>query len=264
MPYMQTKLFLLFAFVISGSFATAQDTSHFKREIFIDGNDTLLYRILWPENYERENKFPMVVFLHGAGERGNDNSKQLTHGSKLFAGKEIREQFPAIVIFPQCPVNDSWANYKLGRDSSGNRIFQVQPEKPATRSLQLVEKLIAHYKREAKVDKKRIYIGGLSMGAMGTFEITRRNPKLFAAAFPICGATDVAIADDVKKISWWIFHGGKDDVVPPGSSIAIAAALKKEKADVKFTLYPEANHNSWDPAFAEKDLLPWLFSKRKN
>lgn len=260
---MITKLFLFITAIISGGVTSAQDLSYYHDKYFVEGNDTLKYRIMWPENYSRGNKFPLIVFLHGAGERGSDNSKQLVHGASLFAREEIRKQYPAIVIFPQCPVNDSWANYKIGRDSSGNRTFNIQPGKEATRSLQLVEKLIRHFKQEAKVNNKRIYIGGLSMGGMGTFEITRRNPKWFAAAFPICGATDASIADDVKKISWWIFHGAKDDVVPPHSSIAIAGELKKEKADVKFTLYPDANHNSWDPAFAEKDLLPWLFSKKK-
>ena len=241
----------------------AQESTLFEKKFFAEGKDTLLYRVMWPKNYTAGKKFPVIIFLHGAGEKGNDNVKQLTHGARFFERDDVREQFPAIVIFPQCPADDSWANYKIGRDSTGKRTFAVQPDQPATTSLQLVEKLIRHYKKEYKADRKRIYIGGLSMGGMGTFEITRRNPKLFAAAFPICGATDASIADDVKKISWWIFHGAKDDVVPPASSIAIAAALKKEKADVRFTLYPEANHNSWDPAFAEKDLLPWLFSKKK-
>ena len=253
------SLFLIFG-ILSGY---AQDLSLFQKKVFVQNGDSLLYRQLLPENYDPGKKYPLIVFLHGAGERGNDNEKQLVHGAKLFLRDDIRKKFQAIVIFPQCPANSWWANYKFSKDSAGKNVFIVQPDQPTTRPLELVEQLIEKFTSSGEVVKKRIYVGGLSMGGMGTFEITRRNPKLFAAAFPICGATDEAFAPEVKKISWWIFHGAKDDVVPPASSIAMAAALKKEKADVKFTLYPDANHNSWDPAFAEKDLLPWLFSKKK-
>ena len=104
---------------------------------------------------------------------------------------------------------------------------------------------------------------GLSMGGMGTFELVRRKPATFAAAVPICGGAHEATAKGLRKTAWWIFHGAKDDVVPPHYSKIMADALKKQKANVKFTLYPDANHNSWDPAFAEKDLLPWLFSHKR-
>ncbi len=253
------SLFLVLGVLIG----QAQDLSLFQKKVFVHNGDSLLYRQLLPENYDPGKKYPLIVFLHGAGERGNDNEKQLVHGAKLFLRDDIRKKFPAIIIFPQCPANGWWANYKFSRDSAGKTVFIVQPDQPATKPLQLVELLVAKFLASGEVVKKRVYVGGLSMGGMGTFEITRRNPKLFAAAFPICGATDAAVAPELKKISWWIFHGAKDDVVPPASSIAMADALKKLKADVKFTLYPDANHNSWDPAFAEKDLLPWLFSKKK-
>ena len=101
------------------------------------------------------------------------------------------------------------------------------------------------------------------MGGMGTFEIVRRNPKLFAAAFPICGGGEPTTASVMKKTKWWVFHGGKDDVVPPELSEKMVDALKAAKAAVKFTLYPDANHNSWDPAFAEPELLSWLFKQKK-
>jgi predicted peptidase len=113
------------------------------------------------------------------------------------------------------------------------------------------------------VNKKQMYVMGLSMGGMGTIEIVRRNPKMFAAAIPICGGANAYTAKKINKTNWWIFHGAKDDVVNPAFSIQMATALKKEKANVKFTLYPNANHNSWDSAFAEPDLIPWLFSNKK-
>ncbi|KAA3629876.1 MAG: phospholipase, partial [Bacteroidetes bacterium] len=109
----------------------------------------------------------------------------------------------------------------------------------------------------------RVYIGGLSMGGMGTFEMVRRHPGVFAAAFPICGGAHPATAEAIKDVSWWIFHGAKDQVVLPKYSEEMYKSLKAAGADVKFTLYPDANHNSWDPAFAEKDLMEWLFSKSR-
>jgi predicted peptidase len=117
--------------------------------------------------------------------------------------------------------------------------------------------------RKYPVDDERVYVGGLSMGGMGTFELVRRMPKTFAAAFPICGGANPATAKKMDDVDWWIFHGAKDDVVPPRHSEVMVKALKKEGANVKFTLYPNANHNSWDPAFTEPELLSWLFSKKK-
>jgi predicted peptidase len=256
------RILLLSACCLLVGSLPAQDFSSYQKKIFISSGDTLRYRMLLPENYRPSKKYPLILFLHGSGERGNDNEKQLVHGAGLFLQQDIRVHYPAIVVFPQCPESDRWSNYQI-RDSGGKRIFALQAALPATKSMQLLELLIVSLRKEFRVDKKRIYVGGLSMGGMGTFELTRRNPKLFAAAFPICGATDPATAATVKKISWWIFHGAKDDVVPPYSSIQMAEALKKQGARVRFTLYPEANHNSWDPAFAERDLLPWLFEQHK-
>ena len=129
--------------------------------------------------------------------------------------------------------------------------------------MKMVQELLMKSLKEFSVQKKQIYVAGLSMGGMGTFEIVRRNPKLFAAAIPICGGANIATASQLTKTKWWVFHGAKDDVVPPHLSEDMVNALKKEKASVKFTVYPEANHNSWDSAFAEPDFLAWLFAQKK-
>lgn len=108
-----------------------------------------------------------------------------------------------------------------------------------------------------------MYVGGLSMGGMGTFELVRRNPSLFAAAFPICGGAHPATAPLLLKTNWWIFHGLKDDVVDPEFSKKMADAIERRGGQMRLSLFPNANHNSWDSAFAEKGLLPWLFSNHK-
>lgn len=217
-----------------------------------------------PENYDYKKKYPLVYFLHGRGESGNDNEKQLVHGGKLFASDSNRKNFPAIVVFPQCPENSYWSSVNIMTDAKGKRNFNFSKDEPPTKamelSLRLLDKIMAQY----PVNKKKIYVAGLSMGGMGTFEIVRRKPKLFAAAIAICGGANPATASRIKKPSWWIFHGEKDDVVNPQLSKEMYASLKATGADVKITLYPDANHNSWDNAFAEPGLLNWLFSQKND
>ena len=240
----------------------SQDLSLFQKKWMVQGGDTLPYRLLLPENYDHTKKYPVIFFLHGAGERGNDNEKQLVHGAKVFLRDSIREKFPAIVIFPQCNTNSYWSNVLRVYDDK-TRIFHfVKDEKP-TRYMQLLNQLVKYVMGTYPVNEKQVYAGGLSMGGMGTFELVYRNPGLFAAAFPICGGANTGTAKYMKNVSWWIFHGAKDDVVPPSHSEKMVESLKKAKAKVKFTLYPEANHNSWDPAFAEPKLFDWLFMQVK-
>ncbi len=241
---------------------TAQDLALFEKHWHVSGTDTLPYRLLLPENYDVSKKYPLVFFLHGAGERGKDNEKQLVHGAKLFLKEEVRKNFPAIVVFPQCPSNSFWSNVDI-RTDNGKRIFAFQESGEPTLAMKLADELLKEVIKKYPVDKKRVYGGGLSMGGMGTFEIVRRNPTLFAAAIPICGGANPATAPKLKKVKWWVFHGAKDDVVLPENSAVIVKALEQTKATVKYTLYPNANHNSWDPAFAESGLLPWLFSQHK-
>jgi predicted peptidase len=124
--------------------------------------------------------------------------------------------------------------------------------------------LIAQMLDKPYVDKHRVYVGGLSMGGMGTFELLRRKPDIFAAAFPICGGDNSLNAKIyAKKVPIWIFHGAKDDVVLADHSITMVNAIKSAGGNPRFTLYPNDNHNCWDDAFAEPYLMPWLFSNTK-
>jgi len=260
---MKIKLSLVIVLLFIGLFAKAQDKSLYKKEIYVSGNDTLPYRILLPLNYDASKKYPLILFLHGAGERGNDNEKQLVHGSSLFLRDSIREKYPAIVLFPQCPENSFWSNVHRFDDKHGEERHVFQTGGEPTVAMVLVQQLLKKIIQEYPVEKKQVYVGGLSMGGMGTFEIVWRNPKLFAAAFPVCGGASVTYAKRLKDVHWWVFHGAKDDIVVPQFSQRMVTALEDIHADVKFTLYPEANHNSWDSAFAEPELLPWLFSIKK-
>jgi predicted peptidase len=215
---------------------------------------------LLPENYERTKKYPLVLFLHGAGERGSDNEKQLIHGAKQFLKPSTRKKFPAIVVFPQCPEQAYWSSVTIGRNTTPLQLtfdYHSPVPEPLRQSIELVQDLMQH---EA-VDARRVYITGLSMGGMGTFEAVYRHPDLFAAALPICGGGDTLMYQHVNT-SFWIFHGAADQVVDVNFSRAMVAKLKSLKVKTKYTEYPGVNHNSWDTAFAEPKFLKWMFSHK--
>ncbi|MDX1542878.1 MAG: prolyl oligopeptidase family serine peptidase [Christiangramia sp.] len=241
----------------------AQSRDEFKKESFISGGDTLNYRILYPKDFLEDEEYPVMLFLHGAGERGDDNESQLVHGSDLFLNEDNRENFPAIVIFPQAPKEDYWAKVEVKRDTTPFQ-FDFKNRQEPTKSLDLVMKLMDSVIAKDFVRKEQIYVGGLSMGGMGTYEIIFKKPEIFAAAFAICGGANEDIAEAYPKgFNIWIFHGEKDDIVPPRFSKAMARSINHYGGNAKLSLYPDDNHNSWDSAFSEPYLLPWLFSHKK-
>ncbi|MFB9294833.1 carboxylesterase family protein [Persicitalea jodogahamensis] len=254
--------FAVLLLLLSGyKFSYAQDLSQYEKREFktADGN-TLPYRLLFPENYDKSKKYPLILFLHGAGERGTDNEKQLVHGGKMFLEAQNREKFPAIVIAPQCPPESYWASVKVDRDKRP-MTFEFDYQRPSNWPLVAAYDLVKQVVGEESVDKHRLYIMGLSMGGMGTFEQVYQHPKTFAAAAPICGGADVQAYDKrVRKTPFWVFHGDADSVVPVENSRRMVDKLKALKVPVQYTEYPGVNHNSWDNAFAEPQLLPWLFS----
>jgi predicted peptidase len=243
--------------------AAAQENAVYLKKWLVQNGDTLPYRVLMPLNYDSTKEYPVIFFLHGAGERGRDNERQLIHGSKFFAKEENRTQFPAIVIMPQCATTDYWANVLRVHDDAGKRAFFFLEDGEPGRYMELLQELVQHVLQVYPVKRQQVYAGGLSMGGMGTFELVRRMPNTFAAAFPICGGANPATARKMKKVNWWIFHGAKDNVVPPKHSEDMVKALQAARANVQWTLFPEANHNAWDPTFAEPGLLPWLFSNKR-
>ena len=242
---------------------TSVFSQEFKEELLVHQNDTLPYRILIPDNYNSQSPFPLLLFLHGAGERGSDNKSQLVHGSFLFKSEDFRNNYPAIVVFPQCPEKSSWANVKRNYDMLNGKKFDFFKEISENKQLIMVEKLLDFIQKKYSIDPTRRYVGGLSMGGMGTFELVARNPDYFAAAFPICGGGNPDWSDLLKTTPFWIFHGEDDGVVSVDFSRKMYEALGKEKASVRLTIYPEVNHNSWDNAFAEPDLMHWLFSNKR-
>lgn len=255
------KLYLIPVLVFLYQFSMAQD---YQKKVFrAENGSELNYRILYPKDYDPAKKYPVILFLHGSGERGNDNEKQLIHGGDLFLNPSNREKFSALVLFPQCPEGKSWASLDIRKEDGKKTYHRTTGKKPGEMT-ELLNGLLKDLKKNTKVNSKRIYIMGLSMGGFGTLEMLYLYPNTFAAAVPICGGHVVELADRyAKKVPIWLFHGAKDSVVPTDFSRDLYAKLKKSGADVKYTEFPEANHNSWDSTFATAELLPWMFSHHK-
>ncbi len=222
----------------------------FQARVFDDGQGhTLPYRLLTPT--ETEGPSPVLLFLHGAGERGEDNRRQLIHGKDLLL-KAARD-FGCIVIAPQCPAGSKWSVVDWSQDKI---TFSDEPSEPMKSALLLIDQLAQQY----DVDKNRLYIMGLSMGGYGTWDAICREPDRFAAAAPICGGADTELAQQITHVPVWAFHGDADTVVSVELTRAMIQAIKDAGGEPKYTEYPDTGHNSWTPAFAEPELLPWLTS----
>jgi len=246
-------LFLILAFFGNVSLIISQE-SLFSYEEYKDSDGAvLLYRKL-VSDYDSQSKYPLVIFLHGSGERGNDNQSQLKWGVLNFASETIMKSYKPIVIAPQCPENMSWGNY------SGENLTLVNtPTKPTEMLINLIEELI----QTQPIDPDRVYITGLSMGGFGTFDIMARRPDLFAAAVPVCGGGDVTSVDAFSDIPLWVFHGAIDTTVPLSFSENMVQALQEKGASPGFTVYPDTGHFSWIAAYDDSYMMHWLFSKRK-
>ncbi len=255
----KNSFFILTLAIVSGLSGFAQEDVYTAHH-FQESGDTLQYRMLKPEKASGE-KLPLLIFLHGAGERGDDNKSQLTHGSKLFA--DSIQKYPAMVVFPQCGPDDSWPVVEVEQTPKG-RNFSFPEREEMNTGLRLVKQLIDSLIALPEIDKSRVYIAGLSRGAMGTYELVAKKPNTFAAAVAICGGgNESAAAKYAQSTPFWIFHGDHDDVVSVEHSQKMYDAITKAGGKPKLTIYPGVNHNSWDPAFAEPDLLEWIFSQNK-
>jgi len=249
---------------LQGGKASAQDLTLFGNDVFKQDGDSLPYRIMLPHNHQHSDKLPVIIFLHGSGERGADNQKQLLHGGSLFASDINIINNRAVVIFPQCPLDDYWARVERITDSTGTISFNFQPELEPTNAMRLLMGLIDEIWNQSWADTNRFYVGGLSMGAMGTYELLYRRPGRFAAAIAICGGTNLSVVQSfANDVPLWIFHGTDDPIVAVSFSEQIAETIKNLGGNPRLSLYEGVGHGSWENAFAEPELLNWLFSHKK-
>ena len=228
----------------------------FEYKRYVSKNDTLPYRQLSPD-YNTSRRYPLVIFLHGSGERGTDNEAQLKWGAMHFADAKTMMVYPAYVIAPQCPPDDQWATFR--RDKPGVLPMQGEPTTP----MRLLMELIHELKTTLPIDTNRIYITGLSMGAFGTFDALARYPDLFAAAVPVCGGGDTSKAPLFAHVPLWIFHGAEDPAVDASLSVMMAEALAKAGAHPGLTIYPEVGHFSWLGAYADPHVMEWMFRQHR-
>ena len=199
---------------------------------------TLDYLLFLPQDYgkEADKKWPLILFLHGAGERGSDVNKVKVHGPPKV--EEQTKDFPFVVVSPQCPEGRWW-----------------EPEEVAA--------LLDEVQSKHKVDPDRVYLTGLSMGGFGTWETATQYPDRFAAIAPICGGGRPYSARRIRNLPAWVFHGEKDEVVPIKRSEEMVEALKQAGGDVKFTRYPEAGHDSWTATYDNPELYDWFMKHKR-
>lgn len=254
---------LLFLISVNVHLTMAQNEDFSKHTFVNNQNDSLNYRLLVPENIKKGEKYPLVLFLHGAGERGKDNESQLRNGGTLFSNPSNREKYPSFVLFPQCPEEFYWFMDKRPEQGfkDGNP-FAKNVE--ASSQTKLLMELLEDFIKKNPVDEKRIYVIGLSMGGMATFDIVCRLPYKFAAAVPICGGANLQRLKELKtKTKFRIYHGDIDNVVPVGLSREAYKALKTSGKEVEYIEFYGVNHNSWHPAFNTSDFLSWLYKIKR-
>ncbi len=252
-------LFLLlaatfFAAVFPG--ASQTKTGVLFREVSVGGR-TFRYEVFVPPAWRAEKKWPVILFLHGAGHRGEYKAGPPESVlAKLFVGYQKQKDF--IVVFPRCPENAWWTT----------------PEMEAL-ALAALERTADEFHG----DPQRVYLTGLSMGGYGVWYLASRHPGMFAAIAPVCGGVRTPgtlpippvsneadpyadVARKIGKTPAWVFHGSADDTIPVAESRAMVAALKSAGGRVRYTEYPGVGHNSWDRAYAEPNFFPWLLARR--
>jgi predicted peptidase len=230
------KYSLLFLLIVT-TFVSAQimKPEKFSGEISLDvGYDYLAYL---PDGYDDTSKnFPLLIFLHGSGERGNDLEKVKIHGVPKHIEKG--EKFPFIVIAPQCKPKQWWKGHELVA-------------------------LLDHIESKYRVDKSRIYVTGLSMGGFGTWSMALEAPNRIAAIIPVCGGGLPHRICEVGGVPVWAFHGDQDFVVPLSESVRMIEASKKCGIEAVLTIYEGVNHNSWDATYANPEIYEWLLKHKR-
>ena len=202
---------------------------------------SLKYLLYLPKGYgeKKDQKWPLILFLHGAGERGDDLNLVKKHGPPKLVDQG--REFPFLVVSPQCPTSSWW------------------PEQ-----IDALIALLDEVQSKYAIDADRVYVTGLSMGGFGTWSLATRYPERFAAIAPICGGGDRYLAGRLKNVPVWAFHGAKDPTVPVQASKDMVEALRKAGGDVQLTIYPEAQHDSWTETYNNPKLYEWFLSHRRN
>ncbi len=240
------------------SYSSYAQLPEVKKSVFISvSNDSLPYRLLGPAKQKKNNKYPLILFLHGSGARGKDNEKHLAAIPRSFTDSINRLKYSCYILAPQCPANDAWVYFPYFPES-------LKATDSPTNAAKLTFELLQSLMKSESIDANRIYITGYSLGGEGTFDFISREPNLFAAAVPICGVSDTSKARLIKDIPIWVFHGSDDKVNPAEYSRIMVKSIVNAGGTPKYTEYSGVGHKCWDKAYAEPELLEWLFKQNRN
>lgn len=222
----------------------------FVGRVYRKGSQSMPYRLFVPTGYKAEISYPLVLWLHGAGGAGSDNRLQIlgdqTPGTRTWTKPQNQARHPAFVLVPQSATN--WVS---------NGLDLLSPE------MSLVVSILETVRGEFNIDSARIYVAGQSDGGIGTWNVILQKPMLFAAAIPLCGGGDPSKVTAIVNLPIWAFHGGRDKVISVAESRKMISALKRVGGHPRYTEYNNAGHDVWTRAFAEPDLVDWLFAQHR-
>jgi predicted peptidase len=211
----------------------------------------LPYRLFAPPSAKQDQELPLILYLHGRGGAGTDNRKQIsggnTLGTHIWIEPAAQDRHPAFVLAPQIPASSTWHSTS---------------DQPSLHVAALFE-LLNELRSELRIDARRIYVVGQSLGGYGAWDFIARHPELFAAAIPLCGGGDANRILSARHVAVWAFHGAKDRTVPVSRSREMVAALRTVESSVRYTEYPNVGHDVWTYAFRERDLPEWMFAQRR-
>lgn len=231
----------------------AIESKAFEAKIYERNGRRMPYRLFVPAGYDKNKKYPLVLWLHGGAGRGDDNEKQIAEGNTLGATvwtkPENQAKNPAFVLAPQCPPGEWWAN--------------MDAERKPSKHLETVVELVRDLQKQYAVDADRLYVAGQSMGGYGAWALISEYPEMFAAAIPLCGGGNVARAKKLVNVSIWAFHGDEDRAVDVRESRKMIEAVRQAGGNPKYTEYKGVGHTVWHQAFAEPELLPWVFAQKR-
>jgi predicted peptidase len=217
----------------------------------------LPYRLFVPQSCSPQSPCGLLLFLHGAGERGHDNQAQLANDALAFVESAPQAENPTIVVYPQCPEGMQWvtSDWKKGTYSLAHT--------PVSKPMAAVLELLASLTKDYAVDPARILVTGLSMGGYGTWDIVARKPNLFAGALALCGGGDPSQASAIRDLAVWAFHGERDEAVPVRGSRKMIAALRDAGGHPRYTEVAGHGHDIWTVAYRDPAAVRWLLSQRR-
>lgn len=254
---MAYSCWIIFILFFQGQFLFAQLSSAplaFSAESFTStSGQKVPYNILLPENYDPHKTYPMMVWLHGRGERGDNNTSQLNNGVEKFLEPEIHKKFPGIIVVPQCPENDEWTNMS-SKYRTGEQHMTEQPTAITRASFELVE----HLQKKYKVQPDSTSLVGLSMGGFAVTDWMARRPDLFKKGIAMSGGGDQAKAKVLAKSKLWFFHGDKDPVVELSQSQEMVNIIRNNGGDARMTVLNGRGHGPWQDLVIQPDVLSWL------